>query len=90
MNALLHFLIGSLGTLLVTSWAAHKAAESNGSAPAAALVVGVACASLAHFLSPWATPVVLGLVSASTIKELRQTQALLSKLNDRESPMRNL
>lgn len=73
MAVLLHFFIGAVVTFLVSTLAARKAAESYGSAPAAALIAGITCASLSHFVSPWATPVILGLISLAAIGELRQS-----------------
>ncbi len=84
LAVLVHFLVGAVGGFLISAWAAHKTAESNGSAPAAGMVTGLTCASLAHFLSPWATPVVLSLVVLASIYEARLSRRIPRKRNNDE------
>ena len=69
-TVLLHFVAGSGGALLVFLVLARLSGEASFSAPFGVIFVGIACAALAHFLSPWATPVVLVAYAAAGIVEL--------------------
>lgn len=72
MQVLVHFAIGtlvSLGVFLVFTLVIRK---ESFSVPFAVIFVGIACAVLSHFLSPWCTPLVLLLYTASSIHELRE------------------
>lgn len=63
----LHFVAGTLGSLAVFLAFFRLSGASSFSAPFGVVFIGIACASLAHFVSPWATPTVLtayALVSA--------------------------
>ena len=71
-TVLLHFLAGSLGSLIVFVACARLSGEAGFSAPFGVVFVGIACASLAHFLSPWATPAVLVLYAVASAGELYQ------------------
>ncbi|MBK9347141.1 MAG: hypothetical protein IPN06_12365 [Burkholderiales bacterium] len=70
--ALIHFGVGLLVVLVIDYGRARLAGESGGSLSLAPVVVGIACAALGHFLSPWATPVVLLLYAAVSINEWLQ------------------
>ena len=67
-----HFVLGSVGSLLLFLLLARLSGVKGFSFPSASIVVGIACASMAHFLSPWATPVILALYAISSLYELRQ------------------
>jgi hypothetical protein len=71
-QVLLHFLAGTAGALALVLLFARLAGERSFSLPAGCLVIGIVCATLAHFLSPWATPVVLVLYAIANLHELRQ------------------
>jgi len=71
-TALLHFLAGSLGSLVVFVAFTRLSGCASFSAPFGVVFVGIACASLAHFLSPWATPAVLVLYAVASAGELYQ------------------
>ncbi len=73
--ALVHFSVGALGALALLLLAARLSGERSSSLPAGPIVVGIACAALAHFFSPWATPFVLALCAAATASELRRDRA---------------
>lgn len=68
LTLLLHFVIATSGALVIFLVAARVSGEGF-SAPFGVVFVGVSCASLAHFLSPWATPVVLALYAAASLAE---------------------
>ena len=74
-QVLLHFLLGTLGALLLCVLFARLAGEASFSLPTGCIVVGIACATLAHFLSPWATPAILTLYAIASLHELRQELA---------------
>lgn len=75
IGALVHFAAGALGALIVFLIRARLSGEKGFSLPAAPVVVGIACASLSHFLSPWATPAILLLYILASADELRQDLA---------------
>lgn len=68
-TVLLHFLAGSLGSLVVFLAFTRLLGAAGFSAPFGVVFVGIACASLAHFLSPWATPAVLALYAVASAGE---------------------
>ena len=72
MIALVHLVLGTLGALAILAALARISGEPYGSAAFGVIVVGVACAALASFLSPWATPAVLVLYGLAGIFELRR------------------
>ncbi len=72
---LMHFAIGAAGALAISLLFSRLSGETSGAALAMAMIVGIACASLAHFVSPWATPGALLLVVLSSLRELREFQA---------------
>ena len=67
--ALLHFLAGTLGCLLMFVIGARLSGTKGFSAPFGLVFIGVACAALAHFISQWATPVIVALYAISVIGE---------------------
>jgi len=72
---LIHFAIGVSGALLLLLLFTKLSGEQRFSFPSAVIIVGISCATLAHFLSPWATPVILILYAVASINELQQVSA---------------
>jgi hypothetical protein len=58
-TVLFHFLAGTLGSLVIFLLFVRLSGARSFSAPFGVFVVGVACAVMAHFISPWATPVIV-------------------------------
>lgn len=71
-SVLLHFVLGTLGSLALFLFFTYRSGERSFSAPFGAVVVGISCASLSWFLSPWATPVILVLYALASASELRR------------------
>jgi uncharacterized membrane protein YozB (DUF420 family) len=71
-----HFAAGIMGSLLLFLFFAKLAGEEPFSFPSAVVVVGFYCALLSHFLSPWATPVILAIYAVINAHELRQHRAV--------------
>ncbi|MBK9115694.1 MAG: hypothetical protein IPM22_08625 [Betaproteobacteria bacterium] len=67
--AALHFLAGTLGSLLIFVIGVRISGAKGFSAPFGVVFVGVACAALAHFVSQWATPAILLLYAISVFGE---------------------
>lgn len=79
MMVVLHFLAGTLGALLIAIVAHRISGATSFSAPFGVIFLGVGCASLAHFVTPWATPVVLALYAITSVVEaLRDRKAAKS------------
>ncbi len=74
-TAILHFVLGLVGSLVFFVLARIVAGERASSAPFGLVFVGVACASLAVFLSPWATPAVVGAYGVASLMEARRDRA---------------
>ncbi len=70
-DVLLHFALGAGGSLLILLFFTWRTGERSFSLPSASLVVGLACALLAHFATPWATPAVLALYALASWREQR-------------------
>jgi hypothetical protein len=66
-----HFITGTLGGLVVFFIFTRLSATSF-SAPLGVIFIGIASASLAHFLSPWATPIVIVLYALANTGEFIQ------------------
>lgn len=71
-TVLLHLVAGSLGALVVFLVFTRLSGVGSFSMPFGVFFVGIACASLAHFLSPWATPVILVIYALTSASELYQ------------------
>jgi uncharacterized membrane protein YjjP (DUF1212 family) len=71
-NVFLHFAVGALGSLAVFLVLTRLSGLSRFSAPFGVVFIGIACASLAHFVSPWATPVVIAIYALIDISEVLQ------------------
>ena len=69
-TVLAHLVFGTAGAFAVFVALARLAGERSFSAPLGAVLVGVTCAVLAHFASPWATPAVLLLLVAAGLVEV--------------------
>jgi hypothetical protein len=86
-TALLHFLLGTAGTLGISLVLARLAGEASFSAPFGALFVGILCGSTAHFLSPWATPAILVIYLLAGVNELVQDRkAREASVNPQNGP----
>lgn len=59
MILVVHGVVGFLAALAVFLFGSWASGERSFSLPTAPVVVGFVCANAAHFVSPWATPVVL-------------------------------
>lgn len=75
-----HFVIGTAASLLLFLVFTWLSGTRGYSAPFAVVFIGFTCALLAHFVSPWATPVVLTLYGIAAALECR---------NDRMTAKRN-
>lgn len=71
MMVLLHGLGGMLLAWLSWRFFAWRAGGQQ-SMNLAPVIVGLVCASFAHTLSPWATPLIVGLYALSCWHETRQ------------------
>ncbi|MBK9670641.1 MAG: hypothetical protein IPO74_12325 [Thermomonas sp.] len=65
----LHFIAATITCLLVFVAGNRIAGTQQFSAPFGVVFIGVACAALAHFLSPWATPAIVLLYALSVLGE---------------------
>jgi uncharacterized membrane protein YjjP (DUF1212 family) len=64
--------LGAIGSLVVYFVVTRLSGLSRFSAPFGVVFIGIACASLAHFFSPWATPVVIAIYALVGISEVLQ------------------
>ena len=69
LEVLVHFLVGTLGSLIIFLAFSWAEGVSRFSAPFVIFLVGFSCANLAHFLSPWATPLILLIYFLGSLKE---------------------
>ncbi len=73
---LLHFFAGMLGALAVYFVFIRLAGATSFSAPFGVIFIGIACAALSHFVSPWATPVIIvGYAAAGTGEYLQDQES---------------
>ena len=68
----LHFVLGTVGSLAVFLVLTRLSGARSLSAPFGVIFIGIACASLAHFVSPWATPIVIAIYALIGISEVLQ------------------
>jgi hypothetical protein len=68
----LHFVAGTLGSLVVFLVVTRLSGARSFSAPFGVVFIGIPCAALAHFLSPWATPAVVTVYALVSVSELLQ------------------
>lgn len=71
-TALLHFIAGSFGSLVVFLAIYRLSGARRFSAPFGIIFIGIACASLAHYVSPWATPAIIAIYALISAGELYQ------------------
>jgi len=84
-TVLLHFAIGTAGSLVMFLIFTKISGIRSFSAPFFVIFIGIACASLAHFVSPWATPIVLLVYLLSCINEVRLDRAIASKASKNDA-----
>jgi membrane protein implicated in regulation of membrane protease activity len=81
---LFHFIGGSLGALAVFLLVNRLSGATGFSAPFGVIFVGIACAALSHFLSPWATPVIIALYALASFAELYQERKARKEWESRQ------
>lgn len=84
---LLHFFAGTLGALAIYLVYIRLSGAGSFSAPFGVVVIGIACASVAHYVSPWATPAIIvayALQSAVEWRRERKQQRSRSSQNASE------
>jgi hypothetical protein len=79
LNVAIHFVIGSVVSLLIFLAFTWLSGVRSFSAPFAVLFIGFTCGLLAHFASPWATPVVLVLYGIASLNEYRNDRIAAKK-----------
>jgi ABC-type transport system involved in multi-copper enzyme maturation permease subunit len=84
LNVAFHFVIGSVVSLLMFLVFARLSGVRSFSAPSAVLFIGFTCALLSHFVSPWATPLVLLLYGVASAIECRNDR-IAAKRDSSES-----
>jgi hypothetical protein len=72
LNLIFHFAVGTLGSLCVSLVFYKLSGVERFSMPFGIIIIGISCASLAHFVSPWATPAVLLLYALVSTHEYQQ------------------
>ena len=83
---LLHFIAGSFGALVVFLTFARLSGATSFSAPFGVAVIGLTCASLSHFLSPWATPAILFVYALANAGELYQERRARKDWESKNAP----
>jgi hypothetical protein len=83
---LLHFVAGTLGALAVFMVLTRLSGATSFSAPFGVIFIGIACAVLAHFLSQWATPVVIAIYASASVGEFLQERKAREAANKSGSP----
>ncbi len=68
-HPLLHFVVGTVGSLVIYLLLVLVWRRQRFSLPVQVVLIGIICASLSHYLTPWATPVVLVLYAILAIRE---------------------
>lgn len=81
-----HFMAGTGDTLPLFLIFLRLSGAKSGSVPLSVIFMGITCASLAHFLSPWATPIVLLLFLFSCINKLRLDHAATKEATSKAEP----
>jgi hypothetical protein len=72
---MIHFTIGLLGSLFIFLVFTRLSGVRRFSMPTVVVLVGINCALLAHFVSPWATPAILVLYAGVSAHEFQQDRA---------------
>ncbi|MBD2654575.1 MULTISPECIES: hypothetical protein [Synechocystis] len=65
----IHTALGVIGGLLIFAVFFYLSNAQQTSAPLGLIFLGLACGIMAHYLSPWATLVILGLYALISFKE---------------------
>ncbi|MBF0390603.1 MAG: hypothetical protein HQK71_10935 [Desulfamplus sp.] len=78
-----HFAIGTIGSLLIFLLFSRISGEQSFSFPSVVILIGFFCSTMAHFLSPFATPVILILYAITSFNELRQYRAALNAMRQK-------
>ncbi len=71
-TALLHFAAGTLASLAIFLLFTWLSGARSFSAPFSVVFIGIACASMALYLSPWATPAIVTLYFLASASEFLQ------------------
>lgn len=79
LSVAVHFAIGLVASLLIFLVFTWLSGARSFSAPFAVLFIGVTCGLLSHFVSPWATPVVLVLYGVASLNEYRNVRIAAKK-----------
>ena len=79
LNVAIHFAIGTVVALLIFLFFTRRSGVRSFSVPFAVFFVGFTCGLFAHFVSPWATPVLLILYGAASFNEYRQDRMAVSQ-----------
>ncbi|MGQ0750210.1 MAG: hypothetical protein ACT4PS_06735 [Betaproteobacteria bacterium] len=71
-TVLIHFLVGTLASLVVFLVFTWFSGVRRFSIPFGVVFIGIACGAMAHFLSPWATPVIVAIYALASAGEFVQ------------------
>ncbi len=71
-TVILHFFAGALGSLAIFLLFVRLSGAGSFSAPFGLVFIGIACAALAHYVSPWATPAIIVAYALQSAVELRR------------------
>lgn len=74
-TVILHFFLGTIGSLAMFLRFAYLSGETQFSTPFGVILVGLSCAALSWYVSPWATPVTLLLYALASWVELKRDRA---------------
>ncbi len=74
-----HFAIGSVASLLMFLVFTWLSGARSFSAPFAVIFIGFTCGLLSHFVSPWATPMVVVLYGVALAIECRNDRIAAKK-----------
>lgn len=74
LTAITHFAFGFIAMAAISYLYARRLGEKNGSMIAVGLVSGILCASMATFMTPWASPVVVLLLAAGSHREYLESR----------------
>jgi hypothetical protein len=79
LSVAVHFIIGAVASLLIFLVFTWLSGTRSFSFPFAVLFIGFTCALLSNFVSPWATPLVLGLYGVASAIECRNDRIAARK-----------
>ncbi len=85
-----HFAIGTIGSLLIFLLFSKISGEQSFSFPSVIILIGFFCFTMSHFLSPFATPVILILYAIVSFNELMQHQAAINVMDKKWSRINQL